>query len=136
MKHKINRKGFSLIELMIVVAIIAVLVSLALPAYTRYVLKANRGEAQQLLLNWANNQELWRANDTNYATIDELAAPTHAKYNFSVAYTCPDSSTDQASCYILTADPQGGQAKDKEQGQSCDPLTLNQSNAKTKAECW
>ena len=79
MKRRLKLRGFTLIELMIVVAIVALLVALALPSYSRYVRKANRGEAQQLLLNWANNQEIWRANDTDYAELDELPAPTHAK---------------------------------------------------------
>ena len=60
MKLQGNFRGFTLIEVIIVVAIIAILVALALPSYSRYVRKANRGEAQQLLLNWANNQEIWR----------------------------------------------------------------------------
>lgn len=136
MKHMDERRGFSLVELMIVVAIVAILVALALPSYTAYVRKANRGEAQQLLMNWANNQEIWRANDSNYATAAELNAPSHVKFNFSIAFTCPDASTNQASCYILTADPQGDQANDKEQGVACDPLTLDQSNGKSPAQCW
>jgi type IV pilus assembly protein PilE len=124
-----EKKGFSLIELMTVIAIIALLVALAIPSYTRYVLKANRGEAQQLLLNWANNQEIWRANDTDYATTGEIAAPTHAKFNFTI-------TNRTATTYTLNATAQGGQADDEERGTTCSPLTINQSNAKTPADCW
>ena len=84
MKRQASKKGFTLVELMIVIAIVAILVALALPGYGRYIRKANRGEAQQLLLNWANNQEIWRANDTDYATILELPVPTHDKYTFTL----------------------------------------------------
>jgi type IV pilus assembly protein PilE len=119
MKPRIRRKGFSLIELMIVVAIVAILVALALPNYTRYVRKANRGEAQQLLLNWANNQEIWRANDSDYATTGELAAPARS-----------------ATAYTLTATATGDQANDEERNQSCTVLTIDQSNAKTHPFCW
>jgi len=129
MKTISSKKGFSLIELMIVITIVALLVALALPSYTRYVLKANRGEAQQLLLNWANNQEIWRANDTDYATTVEIAAPTHAKFNFTL-------SNRTATTYTLTATAQGRQADDEERGEDCDVLTLDQSNTKTHANCW
>ncbi len=129
MKHKINRKGFSLIELMIVIAIIAILVALALPSYTRYIRKANRGEAQQLLLNWANNQEIWRANDSDYATVGEIPVPTHTRYTFTLP-------TSTATTYTLTATPIGDQAKDEERGDPCDPLSLDQSNSKSPANCW
>ena len=129
MKPKARKKGFSLVELMIVIAIVALLVALAMPSYSRYVRKANRGEAQQLLLNWANNQEIWRANDTDYATTDELALPTHDKYTFSLP-------TRTATTYVLRATAKDDQAKDEERGASCEVLELDQSNAKTHANCW
>jgi type IV pilus assembly protein PilE len=118
-----------LVELMIVVAIVAILVALALPSYNRYVLKANRGEAQQLLMNWSNNQEIWRASHTIYADEDDFAVPTHDKYTFTV-------TNETATTFTLTADPIGNQAIDEDQGVDCDPLTLNQSIAKTPTECW
>ena len=129
MKSKISIKGFTLVELMIVIAIVAVLVALALPSYTRYVRKANRGEAQQLLLNWANNQEIWRANDSDYAAVGEIPVPTHTRYTFTLP-------TRTATTYTLTATPIDDQANDEERGVDCDPLTLNQSNAKSPANCW
>jgi type IV pilus assembly protein PilE len=129
MKHMEKTRGFSLIELMIVVAVVAILVALALPSYTAYVRKANRGEAQQLLLNWANNQEIWRANDTDYATTGEIPVPTHTKYTFTLPVRT-------ATTYTLTATASGDQLNDKERGTTCSPLTLTQANAKTPADCW
>jgi type IV pilus assembly protein PilE len=130
MKHRAGKKGFSLVELMIVVAIVAILVALALPSYSRYVRKANRGEAQQLLMNWANNQEIWRANDTDFATEAELPVPTADKYTFTL-------TTRTATAYTLTATAStADQLKDKEGSTSCSPLTLDQSNTKTPAACW
>jgi len=145
MKHRARKKGFTLVELMIVVAIVAILVALALPSYTRYVRKSNRGEAQQLLLNWANNQEIWRANHASYANVaSDLGVPTHDKYNFFVRKTTtnPPALTDCAnedpdgSDYALIACPTGDQTKDEDRGSPCNPITLNQSNLKLRAECW
>lgn len=131
MKHTKRKRGFSLVELMIVVAIVAILVALALPSYSRYVRKANRGEAQSLLLNWANNQEIWRANDVDYATTGEITAPTHDKYDFAIA-------DRGATTYTLSATAKAGidQVNDTERGNSCTPMTLDQSNTKTHADCW
>ena len=134
MKHKASKKGFTLVELMIAVAIVAILVALALPSYSRYIRKANRGEAQQLLMNWANNQEIWRANDTNYATTGELPLPTHDRYVFSLADLT-------ATTYTLIATAKNDQLKDTERGKSCTPLTLDQSNTKgphysSTTYCW
>lgn len=144
MKRKTNRKGFTLVELMVVVGIVAILVALALPSYTRYVRKANRGEAQQLLLNWANNQEIWRANDTDYASSADLNAPTHTRYTFFVRTTASDPPVagdcvdvnPTATEYALVACAQGDQVNDEERGDPCTRLSINQANAKSPAACW
>lgn len=130
MKLKASRKGFTLVELMIVIAIVAILLALAIPSYAKYIRKSNRGEAQQLLMNWANNQEIWRANNTEYATLAQLPAPSSAKYTFTLP-------TRTATTFVLTATAStADQLKDKEGTTTCSPLTLNQSNAKTPANCW
>ncbi len=144
MKHTNRKKGFTLVELMVVVAIVAILVALALPSYTRYVRKANRGEAQSILLNWANNQEIWRANNPEYADSGEITVPTHDKYNFFVRATASDppvagdcaNAAPTATAYALIACPFGDQANDEERTQPCNPMTLNQSNLKLRPECW
>lgn len=131
MKDKTADKGYSLVEIMIAIALVAVLVALAIPNYTKYVRKANRAEAHQLLMNWANNQEVWRANNTTYADADDIPVPTHDEYTFTVSGT-------SATAYTLTATPKTGSSQnhDEERGTACKPLTLNQSNAKTPADCW
>ena len=130
MKHNTNRKGFTLVELMIVIAIVAILVALAIPSYSAYIRKANRAEAQQLLLNWANNQELWRANHTTYDDGTGIDEPTHDKYDFAV-------SNATGTTFTLTATPStADQLKDEEHGEPCTALTLNQSSGKSPARCW
>ena len=129
MKHVTTKNGFTLVEILVVIALVAILVALALPSYRQYVRQANRAEAHQLLLNWANNQELWRATHPTYASAANLPAPTHDKYTFSI-------SGVSATGFVLTATATGDQAYDEDRGTSCKPMTLDQSNAKTPAECW
>ena len=126
-----RQKGITLIELMIVIAIVAVLVSLAIPAYTQYVRKANRGDAQALLLNWANNQDIWRATNTQYGNNTQVPKPSHPRYTFADA-------TVTANSYSLsaTANDVGGQNQDKERGTPCTTLTLTSAGTKTPPDCW
>ena len=131
-----KRSGFTIIELMIVIAIVAILVALAYPAYSQYVRKARRGEAQQLLLNWSINQEIWRSNHTAYAPISNdplvgMPAPSHDNYNF-------DFSVDPTpTAYTLRAIAQNDQVNDKaKDGTLCTNLTLDQSGVKLDAACW
>lgn len=131
MKRKQKLRGFTLVEVMIVVAIVAILVALALPSYSRYVRKANRGEAQQILLNWANNKEIWRANSTTYDDAGAIPTPTISPATY--VFSFDDIS---ATTYTLIATAQGDQAKDEERGSTCSPLKLDQSNAKTPPNCW
>ena len=129
MKDKAERKGFTLVELMIVIAIVAILVALALPSYSAYVRKAKRGEAQKLLMNWANVQEIWRANNPTYAdnkaAPDGIPLPPNTNY-----YEYSLESVPSASAYTLIATPINDQAKDKDRGKSCNQLSLNQSGTK------
>jgi type IV pilus assembly protein PilE len=123
-------KGFTIIELLIVLMILAILVAIAYPSYTQYARKAKRGEAQQLLMNWSVNQEIWRSNNPSYDDGTNLPAPENDYYALSVSGT-------SATTYLLTATAEGGQVKDKaKNGDICSPLTLDQNGVKLPAACW
>ena len=127
----INRKGFTMMELMLVVVIVAILVSIAYPSYIQYVRKSKRGEAQQLLMNWAINQEIWRSNHTTYAGTGDLAVPTHDDYTFDFAVD------PTASVYTLRATARNDQLNDESRdGTGCSPMTMTQSGVKAPPVCW
>jgi type IV pilus assembly protein PilE len=141
MKPQRNKwnSGFTIIELMITLIIVAILVALAYPSYVDYVRKSKRGEAQQLLMNWSINQEIWRSNNPAYATAAQLPVPTHDHYDFTLP-VAPAATT-----YILQAAAKAGddQLKDKaKDGTPCSTLNINNAGQKysagdtTKLICW
>jgi type IV pilus assembly protein PilE len=126
--HAIRNRGFTVVELMIVLVIIGILVALAYPSYVDYIRRARRGEAQQLLMNWSVNQEIWRSNHSTYASAADLPKPTHDHYDF------PDPVTS-ATAYTLEADAKEDQLNDTAKG-DCTELTLDSTGAKSPAICW
>jgi type IV pilus assembly protein PilE len=122
-------KGFTLIELMIVTALIAILVTLSYPSYVSFVRKADRTEAQVTLLDWANRQELWRADNPGYNA--DINPPDTAKYAYTIVST--------VSSFTLTATALGAQSDDKEAGVTCTALSLDQAGVRGPLghqECW
>jgi len=144
MTKKIKRNsGFTLIELMIVVAIIAILTAVALPSYRSYVIQAKRADATNILTDIANQQVQYFMDNRGYGTVAQLGLDTtgcttpdpdeavskEGNYCIGIALT-------GTSSYILTATPQGGQAEDTE----CATITLDSSETKGSSgggtKCW
>ena len=131
--HAKGKKGFTIIELMIVLVIVAILLAIAYPSYIKYVRKANRGDAQQLLMNWSINQEIWRSNNTSYATAAQLPAPASDHYDY-------EPSDLSGTTYTLTATAKDGDDQENDKSRDnltdCNVLSLNQSGVKGPAACW
>ncbi len=110
-------RGFSLVELMVAVAIGAILVSVALPTYQDSARKSRRSDAFVAVAAIQQSQERWRANNPQYSTsLTELrvAEPT----NYSLAISCPsdvaaDCPAKLASGYVITATARAAQAGDE-----------------------
>lgn len=138
-----NTKGFTLIELMIAIAVLGILLAIAIPNYNEYVTKARRTDAQAHMMQMQLGLEKWRANNASYrsdatatsagtATTNTPAnagfTGTNPYYTYTIINTTGTTYTINAA-----ATAQGGQAtKDA----ACTPLTLNQSGVKTPANCW
>ena len=131
-----RKRGFTLIELMIVVLVIAVLASIALSGYQKQVRKSRRAEARQALSDIGLREEKYRSNNLLYATCDQAVAPaTCANFNVTLTYyTVAHTGTPTAIAYVFTATPKGDQAKD-----SCGTMTWSMSSGvvtKTPNGCW
>ena len=113
--------GFTLIELMIVVAVVGVLAAVAYPSYTEQVRKSRRSDAIAEISKAQQAQERWRSNNTSYnsdvsssstglkLTTDSTAA---ASYNLLSGYYSLAISGVSPTGYTLTATATGAQASD------------------------
>ena len=123
--------GFTLIELMIVITILAILASVGYPAYQNQMRKGRRSEAQQLMLDVANRQEQYLLDARQYA--DEFTDLGISSDSFScTASTCSNSYYDVTMTesdgppptFTITATAKGAQTEDGN-------MTLNNTGAKT-----
>jgi type IV pilus assembly protein PilE len=123
-------RGFTLVELMIVVVIIAILAAIAIPAFGRYAYRAHRVDGQELLLRIANAQERYYATNNHYGSLSDVgyAAPVNSeKGYYSAAVTVSaDPAGNSSAAFVATVTGVGGQLQDV-----CGPLSINNAGVKT-----
>jgi len=126
-----RQAGFSLIELMIVVAVVAILAGVAYPSYTQYVVRSNRAAAKAQMLDIANRQQQFLLSNRAYASKTTLEAsgyslPTEVggRYDYDITV-----GTDTVPSYTITFAPKGAQAGDG-------TLTLNSEGVKNPPGKW
>jgi type IV pilus assembly protein PilE len=145
--------GFTLIELMITVAIIGILTAVALPSYNQYIVRANRSAAQSFMFSVANKQEQFMLDARRYAggstALADLSmsvpADVSSKYAITVTCTMPTATGNCTAlagvpAYLVTGTPTGAQLAGDAR---CATVTLNHLGAKTKSgtasavsDCW
>lgn len=140
-------RGFTLIELMIVVAIIAIIAAIAYPSYINSVTKTNRAAAEGCLSEYANYMERYYTANMRYDqtaaatpvanTLPALDCATVKNTGANYAYSFVTNSLTQ-SAYTLQAVPIGTQLT---RDTACGTLTLNQQGTRTASgtaptTCW
>lgn len=136
--------GFTLIELMIVVAIIAILATIGYPSYRDQVIKTNRTDGKSALSQAAVLQERWFTENNSYTTnLTKLGGSTSQEGHYNIAVVigdingtaCDSGTHTKNNCFELTATPVGAQSSD-----GCGNLKLDSFGRKTVSgtdnRCW
>ncbi|HBS63245.1 MULTISPECIES: type IV pilin protein [Stenotrophomonas] len=131
--HRRGAPGFTLIELMITVAVVAILAAIAYPSYQDQIRKSRRAQAKADMVEYSQMAERFHTVNNTYAGF-ALGATQTPREGGSAWYALTIQQTP--ATFTITATPQGTQAKDK-----CGTLTINQASVKTPAEatvsgCW
>lgn len=127
-----RKAGFSLIELMVTVAIIGILAAIAYPAYTQYVVRSNRSTAQGHLLDIAQQQQQYLIDNRAYAgavaDLNGMTTPGSVSKYYTITIV---ANGGPPPTFTITASPRAGtsQAGDGD-------LTINNTGTKTPADKW
>lgn len=134
-------RGFTLIEILMALAIVGLIAAIALPSYRDSTLRAGRADGKAALMQVASDQERFYSNNFSYSTnaVPLAAVPaaslTSRDGNYVVTVAACGGGTI-ATCFVATATPQGGQTAD-----ACGNLTINQLGVRAAAggtveDCW
>jgi len=134
-KRSDNVSGMTLIELLIVVAIVGILAAVAGPAWNDQVIKSRRADARNTLLADQIEQEQYRANNLTYAT--SMSAMGMGSFDStSRDYYRLEVVSADATSFLITATPNGNQANDS----TCNAFAVRQTGPEHSGyaalSCW
>lgn len=132
-------KGFTLVELMIAVAIIGILAAIAYPSYSNYLMKGRRASAQAHLADIAQRQEQYLLDARAYAGslgALNMTTPDDVSTYYTITLVA-DNTAGAPPSFTVTATPKAGTAQVNDQ---CGTLSINNTGSKIAstgaAGCW
>lgn len=136
--RKAAASGFTLIELMVVVAVVAILASIAVPSYQEQIRKSRRAQAKADLVEYMQMAERRFTVDNSYANfaLPSTPMPSPREAGATPRYLITPT-TQTATQLVLTATAQGPQAQDR-----CGNLSISNTGLKTEtgpaalSDCW
>jgi len=142
-----GQRGFTLIEVLIVVVLITVLLAIALPSYQETMNKGRRSDAKAALKDAVNRQEQYMLDHSRYAYSTELGElgyvgdPVESEEGY---YTIARVATDECAanadlCFVMRATPKAGEPQEKDG--KCTTFTIEHTGSRSATgsnsdECW